>query len=306
MTQFHVFLDAHLEIRDAVVEHREDLRFLVQRNNGNVLAHDCPSLLGQGGALGHVGFDRDLVAQRFQLDAASVAAAWSPATRGVLLASPSNPTGTSIAPEEMARIAEVVRGRGGALLVDEIYLGLSFEDRFDHSALALGEDLVVINSFSKTFCMTGWRLGWLVLPPALVAPVERLAQNLYICPPALAQHAALACFTPEALAESEARRAEFRQRRDLVVPGLRAMGLEVPVLPDGAFYAWADCTRHLRAGRETSWAFCFEMMHRAQVALTPGRDFGPAAAERCFRLSFANSRPALELALQRLQQALAS
>jgi len=245
-------------------------------------------------------------AQRFQLDAESVAAAWSPATRGVLLASPSNPTGTSIAPAEMARIAQVVRSRRGALLVDEIYLGLNFEERFDHSALELGEDLIVVNSFSKTFCMTGWRLGWLVLPPALVAPVERLAQNLYICPPALAQHAALACFTPEALAESEARRVEFRQRRDLVVPSLQALGLEVPVLPDGAFYAWADCTRHLRKGRETSWAFCFEMMHRAQVALTPGRDFGPAAADRCFRLSFANSRPALEAALQRLQQALAS
>jgi aspartate/methionine/tyrosine aminotransferase len=204
----------------------------------------------------------------------------------------------------MARIAEVVRARGGALLVDEIYLGLSFEPRFDRSALALGDDVIVVNSFSKTFCMTGWRLGWLVLPPALVAPVERLAQNLYICPPALAQHAALACFTPQALAESEARRAEFRQRRDLVVPGLRSLGLDVPVLPDGAFYAWADCTRHLRPGRETSWDFCFEMMRRAQVALTPGRDFGPAAADRHFRLSFANSRPALEEALQRLQQAL--
>jgi aspartate/methionine/tyrosine aminotransferase len=242
--------------------------------------------------------------QRFQLDAASVAAAWGPATRGVLLASPSNPTGTSIAPAEMARIAEVVRQRGGITLVDEIYLGLSYDAELGHSALALGDDIVVVNSFSKYFCMTGWRLGWLVLPPALVAPVEKLAQNLYICPPTLAQHAALACFSPAALAESEARRAEFRRRRDFVVPALQALGLDVPVPPDGAFYAWADCSRHLHAGRPSSWEFCFEMMERAHVALTPGRDFGPAAGSRYLRLSFANGMDELQEALRRLGQVL--
>ena len=156
---------------------------------------------------------------RFQLDAASVAAHWSPATRGVLLASPSNPTGTSIAAAEMAAIVETVRARGGVTIVDEIYLGLSYEDAYAGSALALGEDVISINSFSKYFGMTGWRLGWMVVPPALVPALERLSQNLYICASTLAQHAALACFTPDSLAEFERRRTELHARRDLVVAG---------------------------------------------------------------------------------------
>jgi aspartate/methionine/tyrosine aminotransferase len=239
-------------------------------------------------------------AARFQLDAAGVQAHWSAHTRGVLLASPSNPTGTSIARSEMAAIVQAVRARGGVTLVDEIYLGLSYDAAFGHSALEHGEDVISINSFSKYFSMTGWRLGWLVLPPELVAPVERLAQNLYICPSTIAQHAALACFDAESIEEYERRRGEFRRRRDVVVPALQAMGLKVPVLPDGAFYAWADCS----AFNPSSWDFCFDMMRRAHVALTPGRDFGPHAAERYLRLSFASSMPALQQALQRLQRAL--
>jgi aspartate/methionine/tyrosine aminotransferase len=242
---------------------------------------------------------------RFQLDAGSVRAAWRAATRGVLLASPSNPTGTSIAPEQMHAIVEAVRERGGVTIVDEIYLGLGYDARFGASALAFGrghgDDVVSINSFSKYFSMTGWRLGWMVLPPALVGPVERLAQNLYICPSTIAQHAALACFEPEAIAEYERRRAEFRRRRDFVVPALDALGLKVPVVPDGAFYAWADCSAH----SPSSWDFCFDMMRRAHVALTPGRDFGPAAAERYLRLSFASSMDELQAAMARLQRELA-
>ncbi len=250
-------------------------------------------------------------AQRFQPSAASVEAAWTPATRGVLLASPSNPTGTSIAPDEMARIAAAVRARGGVTLVDEIYLGLSFDAAYGHSALALGqglgEGIVCINSFSKYFCMTGWRLGWMVLPPALVAPVEKLAQNLFICASSVAQHAALACFDNETLAICEARRDEFRRRRDFIVPALQAIGFDVPVMPDGAFYAWADCSRFLAAGSAmpTSWEFSFEMMRRAHVALTPGRDFGPATAGRFVRLSYASSMAALEEAATRLARELA-
>ncbi|WP_284614337.1 pyridoxal phosphate-dependent aminotransferase [Aquabacterium humicola] len=237
---------------------------------------------------------------RFQLDAQAVERAWSPATRGVLLASPSNPTGTSIHPDEMRRIDAVVRSRDGVTIVDEIYLGLSYDETFGHSALQLGEHIVSVNSFSKYFNMTGWRLGWLVLPEALVAPVERLAQNLYICASTIAQHAALACFEPESIAEYERRRAEFRRRRDFVVPALNRLGLSVPVLPDGAFYAYADCSAH----HADSWDFCFELMRRAHVALTPGRDFGRAEPQRWLRLSFANSMAQLDEALQRLQRAL--
>lgn len=237
---------------------------------------------------------------RYQLDAASVAANWGPATRGVLLASPSNPTGTSIAADEMRRIADVVRQRGGVSIVDEIYLGLSYEEAFGHSALALGDDIISINSFSKYFGMTGWRLGWMVLPPELVAPVEKLAQNLYICPSSIAQQAALACFEPESLAEYERRRAEFKRRRDFVVRALKGLGLDVPVEPDGAFYAWFDCSGY----SADSWSFCFDLMQRAHVALTPGRDFGPAQASRFVRLSFANSMAELEAAMARLTREL--
>ena len=240
--------------------------------------------------------------ERFQLSAHGVDAAWSAKTRGVLLASPSNPTGTSIDPGEMRRIVEAVRARGGFTLVDEIYLGLSYEERFGHSALMHGEDVVSINSFSKYFSMTGWRLGWLVVPEALVGPIERLAQSLYICPSTVAQHAALACFEPESLAEYERRRAEFRARRDFLVPALESLGLAVPVVPDGAFYAWADCSRHAAS----SWDFCFDLMRRAHVAMTPGRDFGRHGAERYVRLSYASSMPHLQLAVERLRDALAS
>ena len=237
---------------------------------------------------------------RYQLDAASVSAAWSERTRGVLLASPSNPTGTSIDPDEMGRIVATVRARGGFTLVDEIYLGLSFDERFGHSALAHGDDVVSINSFSKYFSMTGWRLGWLVVPDELVAPIEKLAQNLYICPSTVAQHAALACFEPESIAEYERRREEFRARRDFLVPALNRLGLTVPVMPDGAFYAWADCSAH----NASIWDFCFDMMRRAHVAITPGRDFGHHGTERFVRLSYASSMAQLQEAVERLEKAL--
>ena len=239
-------------------------------------------------------------AQRFQLDAAAVAQAWGPATRGVLLASPSNPTGTSIHPDELRRIDKVVSRNAGVMIVDEIYLGLSYDETFGQSALQLGEHIVSVNSFSKYFNMTGWRLGWMVVPEALVAPIERLAQNLFICASTIAQHAALACFAPESMAEYERRRAEFRARRDLVVPALNRLGLSVPVLPDGAFYAYADCSAY----SADSWDFSFELMHRAHVALTPGRDFGRHDPKRWLRLSFASSRERLEEALHRLQRVL--
>lgn len=239
---------------------------------------------------------------RFQLDADQVRQHWTPATRGVVLASPSNPTGTSIAPQTLREMVQAVRERGGITIVDEIYLGLSYDERYAASALACGEDIVSINSFSKYFSMTGWRLGWAVLPPALVPAVERLQQNLYICASSVAQHAALACFAPDSLAEYEQRRAAFRARRDFIVPALNDMGLSVPVVPDGAFYAWADCSRH----SASSWDFCMDMMQRAHVALTPGRDFGPAAAERYVRLSFASSLDDLHEAAERLRRAISA
>jgi aspartate/methionine/tyrosine aminotransferase len=241
-------------------------------------------------------------ADRFQLSAAQVEANWTERTRGVLLASPSNPTGTSIHPDELRKIHGIVGAQGGITLVDEIYLGLSYDETFGHSALALDDQVISINSFSKYFNMTGWRLGWLVVPEALVPVVERLAQNLFICPSTVAQHAALACFESESLAEYERRRAQFKARRDWFIPQLDAMGLTVPVMPDGAFYAWADCSKAFeRLAVKDSWDFAFEVMKRAHVAVTPGRDFGSAQTHQFVRFSTANSMEQLQEAVRRLK-----
>ena len=240
-------------------------------------------------------------AERFQLSAAKVEAAWTDKTRGVLLASPSNPTGTSIAPDELRRIHEVVTRRGGITIVDEIYLGLSYDAQFGHTALAIDDQIVSINSFSKYFNMTGWRLGWMVVPDAIVPAVERLAQNLFICASTVSQYAALACFEDASIAEYERRRAEFKARRDWFIPQLNALGLTVPVMPDGAFYAWADCTEFAKKlGISGSWDFAFEVMKRAHVAITPGRDFGHADTGNFVRFSTASSMAHLEEAIVRL------
>lgn len=244
-------------------------------------------------------------AERYQLSSDKVQAAWTDNTRGVLLASPSNPTGTSIAPAELRRIHEVVQARGGVTMIDEIYLGLSYEEEFGHTALAIDENIISINSFSKYFNMTGWRLGWMVVPDAMVPVVERLAQNLFICASTVSQQAALACFEAESIAEYERRRAEFKARRDYFIPALQSLGLNVPVMPDGAFYAWADCTDAAqRLGVQGSWDFALEVMRRAHVAITPGRDFGCFEPERFVRFSTANSLEQLQESVARLRKLL--
>ena len=245
-------------------------------------------------------------AQRFQLSADQVQAAWGPKTRGVLLASPSNPTGSSIDPDELRRIHAVVQAHGGVTMVDEIYLPLSFDAHYGQTALALDDSVISINSFSKYFNMTGWRLGWMVVPQALVPVIERLAQNLFICPSTIAQHAALACFEPESIALYEARRAEFKARRDYFVPALQSLGLDVPVAPDGAFYAWADCSAACaRLGIKDSWDISFAVMQQAHVAITPGRDFGTDLTAQFVRFSTASSMEQLHTAIARLRKMLA-
>jgi aspartate/methionine/tyrosine aminotransferase len=234
-------------------------------------------------------------AQRFQPSAADIARYWSAATKGVMLASPSNPTGTSILPDELRAIHGEVRKHGGFLLVDEIYQSLSY-DHAPTTALALGDDVLVINSFSKYFNMTGWRLGWLVAPPWMVANLEKLSQNLYICASTLAQHAALACFEPATLAIYEERRAEFQKRRDYLVPALNALGLTVPVMPDGAFYVYADCSKFAADSGE----FCERLLHQAKVCIVPGKDFGNYEPARYVRLSYATALARIEQAVQRI------
>ena len=234
---------------------------------------------------------------RFQMTAELVRSHWRDGVKGALLASPANPTGTSLPFDELSGIVGEIRGRGGFTIVDEIYLGLTY-DGAPRTALELGEDVIVTNSFSKYFHMTGWRLGWMVVPEALAAVFEKLSQNLYICPSALAQHAALACFTPEAAEIYEARRKEFRRRRDYIVPALRELGLDVPVEPDGAFYVYVDCSRF----SEDSSAFAEELLHNAWVSLVPGDDFGDNQPKRYLRLSYATSMEHLEEAVDRIRR----
>lgn len=232
---------------------------------------------------------------RFQLTGDMVARHWNSATRGVLLASPSNPTGTTIAPEALRAIVTEVRRHGGFTVVDEIYQGLTY-DAAPTSALAEGDDVIVINSFSKYFNMTGWRLGWLVAPEALVPEFEKLSQNFFICASSVAQHAGVACFAPESLAIYAARKEEFRRRRDYLVPQLRAMGLDIPITPDGAFYVYADCS----GMTDDANALSMELMHQAGVVVVPGLDFGSHAARRYLRISYATSMDNLQEAVRRM------
>ena len=238
---------------------------------------------------------------QFQPTAEMIGRAWNTRNSGVLLASPSNPTGTTIKGEVLAGIVEKVRTLNGFTIVDEIYQGLNY----DHpvmTALSFGEDVLTLGSFSKYFSMTGWRLGWLVAPPALIPVLEKLAQNLYICPSAIAQHAALACFSAEALVIYEARRDEFRRRRDYLVPALRRLGFDIPVTPDGAFYIYAGVERFAT----DSWEFAFDLLRQTGVCLVPGRDFGSAETRRYVRISYANKLEALEEAVERMAKYLST
>jgi aspartate/methionine/tyrosine aminotransferase len=237
---------------------------------------------------------------RFQLTRELLDAHWHTGVKGALLASPANPTGTSIPFDELGRIIAGVRAHGGFTIVDEIYLGLSYDfapgQHHPRSALEYGDDIIVTNSFSKYFSMTGWRLGWMVVPEATTSVFEKLAQNLYICPSALSQHAALACFEPESLAIFESRRREFLDRRNFIVPALRAIGLDVPVTPDGAFYVYVDCSRH----SDDSSRFAIDLLETQFVSIVPGADFGSHQPHKYLRLSYATEMAKLREAIVRI------
>jgi aspartate/methionine/tyrosine aminotransferase len=242
-------------------------------------------------------------AQRYQLTAADVERHWQARTRGVIVASPSNPTGTSMTGPQMQQMLAAVRARGGFAIVDEIYQGLSY-DAAPVSALHLDPDVITVNSFSKYFNMTGWRLGWLVVPETLVPVFEKLAQNLFICPSAIAQLAALACFHPDSIAVYEQRRLEFKRRRDFLVPALRELGFQVPVMPDGAFYVYAGIGALAHKASGDSAAFCMDVLRSSAVAIVPGADFGFAAPLQHVRLSYATQYSRIEQAVDRLARLL--
>jgi aspartate/methionine/tyrosine aminotransferase len=234
---------------------------------------------------------------RYQLTRGLLEACWTPGTRAVMAATPSNPTGTTITPEEMEGMAQVVRERRGALIVDEIYQGLDYAAA-SGTALAVCPDAFVINSFSKFFGMTGWRLGWAVAPPEYVDALDRLAQNIFLSAPTLSQHAALAAFSPQSLEVLEARREEFRRRRDFLLAGLRQLGLRFASEPEGAFYLYGDCSS-LAAD---SFALAGDLLEEAGVAVTPGLDFGDNAPERHLRFAYTTSLDALGEGLERIER----
>ncbi len=222
---------------------------------------------------------------------------WSAGAAGLLVASPANPTGTLLTAAEIAALADVCRAKNGHFLVDEIYHGLTYEADAP-TACAAGDDIWVINSFSKYFQMTGWRLGWMVIPEAYVRDVEKLAQNLVLCPSTPAQHAALAAFAPETIAILETRRGEFRKRRDFLAPALASVGFRITARPQGAFYLYCDCSGLC----DDSFVLARDLLEKVGVAATPGLDFGSNAPEKHIRFAYTTGIDRLAEAVDRLRR----
>jgi len=235
----------------------------------------------------------------YQLTPDLVSRQWNADSVGALVASPANPTGTVLSAAQLAALSQSLKARGGHLVVDEIYHGLTY-GMDAASVLQVDDDAFVLNSFSKYYGMTGWGPGWVVAPPQAVRELEKLAQNLYISASSIAQHAALACFEPESIAIFEQRRAAFRERRDYLLPALRALGFRIEVEPEGAFYLYADVS----AFTEDAQAFCAHFLETEHVAFTPGLDFGHHRANAHVRLAYTQEVPRLEEAVRRIARGL--
>ncbi len=238
----------------------------------------------------------------FQITPEALSAAWTERTRGLLLGSPANPTGVLVSRERLEALIKVVHDRQGLFLLDEIYQGLIYgESQPEYrTGLSVSPDIFVLNSFSKYFGMTGWRLGWMVVPEDYLDGVSRLAQNLFISPSSIAQQAALAAFEPEAMEIHESRRLQFAARRDRLAKGLTDLGLKVPVLPDGAFYLYVD----VASSGLDSETFCWRLIDEYQVAVTPGIDFGHHLAARHVRFAYTTGEDDIDLGLARIGEAL--
>lgn len=235
----------------------------------------------------------------YQLTPSLVDAHWNAASVGALVASPANPTGTVLPADALSALSQSLKVRGGHLVVDEIYHGLTYGIDAP-SVLQVDDDAFVLNSFSKYFGMTGWRLGWLVAPPQAVPELEKLAQNLYISASSIAQHAALACFEPDTLAIFEQRRHAFQARRDYLLPALRELGFRIEVEPEGAFYLYCDVSGFT----DDAQAFCAHFLETEHVAFTPGLDFGHYRANQHVRLAYTQEIPRLQDAVARIRRGL--
>lgn len=232
----------------------------------------------------------------FQLNSALIEKHWSSDCKGAVIASPSNPTGTVIEPVVLRHAIETVHERNGVFYSDEIYHGLIYDGNDAVSALQFSPDVFVINSFSKYFGMTGWRIGWLIVPEAYAEVVEKLAQNIFIATSSHSQYAALAAFDNATLEELEKRRLEFKKRRDFLYGQLHDLGFKLPAKPDGAFYIYADCSRFT----EDSYRFALDLLEAEGVAVTPGKDFGVNQSQRFIRFAYTTSIDRMAEAMVRL------
>jgi aspartate/methionine/tyrosine aminotransferase len=233
----------------------------------------------------------------YQLSAELIKQHWSQSTKGVLIASPSNPTGTLIEPEMFKKCIQAVNDRGGCLYSDEIYHGLVYGQHAP-TALEYSSNVFVINSFSKYFGMTGWRIGWLIVPDEFIHATEKLAQNIFISTPTISQYAAMAAFDSQTLEELETRRVEFSIRRDFLYDALVQLGFEIPVKPDGAFYIYANSAKFTN----DSYQFALALLESEGVAVTPGKDFGSHQAHQHLRFAYTTSIERMAIAMQRLER----
>lgn len=237
--------------------------------------------------------------QRYQLTAEIAEKAWRDNTMGALVASPANPTGEILTAEQLKDLHELTKRKGGYLVVDEIYHGLTYGEPAP-SILSITDEAFVINSFSKYFGMTGWRLGWMVAPENAVDELERLAQNIFISMSTMGQYAALAAFEPKTREILDERRDIFAARRDFLLPELRNIGFHIPTTPAGALYLYADATKFT----QNSQQFCLDMLEQHGVAMTPGLDFGHHRSNEHVRFSYTTGLDKLEQAVEVLSKVL--
>jgi len=315
------------ELRQAIADHYlhqyglkiDSQRVIVTTGSSAALGMVCELLLNPGDGLlmsdpgypCNPNFVRRLDAEpqfvpvdaidHYQLTSKLVASHWKANTVGVMVASPNNPTGEVISRENLVALHQEVSQRGGSLIVDEIYHGLIYDDESVASILEITDEAFVINSFSKFFGMTGWRLGWMVVPEGMAHIINIMVQNFYISSPSIAQYAALSAFEPETLSILEQRRAEFKQRRDFLVPALRDLGFGISHVPSGAFYVYADVQRFTDNCEE----FCWRLLREHGVACTPGTDFGKHRASHHVRFAYTEPLERLQLGVERMRRALA-
>lgn len=237
---------------------------------------------------------------QYQLTAKYVNQYWDENSVMALVASPSNPTGTVISESQLVELSKAVKAKNGQLVVDEIYHGLTYDDFEAPTALAVDNDAFVINSFSKYFGMTGWRLGWLVVPEGYTEVMDRLAQNLFLAAPTMSQYAALAAFEQNTLDILEQRRQTFEQRRNVLLPALRSLGFEIPISPQGAFYLYANCSKLLNDTIPDSMALSRFLLKEAGVAMTPGLDFGSYHADLHCRFAYTTEEEKLLMAVEKM------